>query len=160
MKEIFPQCLFPLIEEYTLKSEKPIILDVGSGPLSMLSYVKENDLADLKAVDPLAEEYKLLLEKYNYNIKYPLIECPGEKLTEKFEENSVDITWIHNALDHSQNPEEVLTSSSIDLIIMFFPIAFMRIFFYKDSYVKTRNKILETTTPNTTPIRSPSMKFR
>jgi SAM-dependent methyltransferase len=108
MKEIFPKCLFPLIEEYHNKIEIPVVLDVGSGPLSMLSYVEEYNLAKLIAVDPLAEEYKKLLEKYKYEIKYPLIECPGEKLTEKFEENSVDITWIHNALDHSQNPEQVL----------------------------------------------------
>lgn len=106
MKNIFPSCLFPLIEE--VKGGLPQILDVGSGPVSMLNYAVENNLARLIAVDPLSEGYYKLLFTYSYFIKYPMITCSGEELSKHLKENYFDIVWCHNALDHSTSPSEVI----------------------------------------------------
>lgn len=105
MKSVFPPCLFPLMEEI---GNTPKVLDVGSGPVSMLNYGAENKLIDLIAVDPLIEQYNALLLKYGYSIKYPAIHGPGERLSTFLQKNFFDITWCHNALDHSDNPVEVL----------------------------------------------------
>ena len=106
MKNIFPSCLFPLMKE--VKNRLPRILDVGSGPVSMLNYGEEKKLIHLTTADPLADEYYKLLLKYNYCLKYPAFCLPGEKLSTGLKENHFDITWCHNALDHSQSPGEVV----------------------------------------------------
>jgi SAM-dependent methyltransferase len=106
MKNIFPSCLFPLMGE--VKGRLPKILDVGSGPVSMLNYAVVNNLAEVIAADPLSEGYYKLLFTYGYSIKYPMVTCPGEELSKHFKEGSFDITWCHNALDHSKSPCEVM----------------------------------------------------
>lgn len=84
------------------------VLDVGSGPLSLLAYGYYQKLYELDCVDPLADKYLELLAKYDYRIDYRLIQCPGETLSTVFAENAYDIVWMHNALDHSQDPEIVV----------------------------------------------------
>lgn len=106
MINIFPKCLLPLMTE--IKDRLPKVLDVGSGPISMLNYGVENGLIRLWTADPLIEEYWKLLKKYNYSIKYTTSCLAGEELTRGYEENVFDISWCHNALDHSQSPGEVV----------------------------------------------------
>lgn len=63
MKNQFPFYIMPLIEELTRKcSSPPKVLDVGSGPPSMLAYGAYNKLLELTCVDPLADRYKELLK--------------------------------------------------------------------------------------------------
>lgn len=98
----------PVFEKYRqLFSHKIKVLDIGSGPMSMLAHASQNNLIDLECSDPLADEYYILLNKYGFKINYPIHSCPGETLTERFQEGSFDIIWIHNALDHSENPKVV-----------------------------------------------------
>jgi 2-polyprenyl-3-methyl-5-hydroxy-6-metoxy-1,4-benzoquinol methylase len=106
MINIYPKCLLPLQKKIT--GRLPKVLDCGCGAVSMLNYGEENKTIQLTCSDPLAEEYQKLLKKYNYNIKYPMFTISGEKLTEALPENHFDISWIHNALDHSQSPAEVI----------------------------------------------------
>lgn len=107
----FPLFILPYLEEAKVLFKRvPKVLDLGSGPLSQLNYGVENKLLNLYAVDPLAEEYKKLLQKYNIpKQKYELIQCSGEFLSEKFGENYFDFVWIHNAIDHSQDPVKVFS---------------------------------------------------
>jgi len=105
--QLFDKYLNLLPKENAIK-----VLDVGSGPLSMLAYGHYKKLYDLDCVDPLADIYRKLLEKYHFEISYGMINCPGESLSNILATNSYDIVWIHNALDHSQNPETVMIEMS------------------------------------------------
>ncbi len=106
MINIFPKCLLPLMTE--IKDRLPKVLDVGSGPVSMLNYGEENKVIHLIAADPLSLEYQKLLQKYGYKVNYPMFPMTGEELSRELQENYFDITWCHNALDHSQSPGEVV----------------------------------------------------
>lgn len=110
MERGFPgQLLTPLINERKRATgRKPRVLDVGSGPLSMLVHGALTQMFELTAADPLAARYSQLLKENDFDPGYPLVECFGEQLSEKFEEESFDLVWIHNALDHSQDPQVVL----------------------------------------------------
>jgi SAM-dependent methyltransferase len=79
-------------------------LDVGAGPLTRLGKKWTGRTLELVAVDPLAEEYKVLLARLG--IRPPVFTevGHGEKLRDQFEVNSFDIAYASNALDHSYDP--------------------------------------------------------
>jgi len=84
------------------------ILDVGAGPLTVLGKVVEDKEIKINAIDPLASEYDKLLEKYQIQ---PIIRTqPGdaEKLNEIFNDNSFDLVYSSNAIDHSYDPESAI----------------------------------------------------
>jgi SAM-dependent methyltransferase len=81
------------------------ILDVGAGPLTRIGKKCEGKQVVISAIDPLADEYERLLEKYHIQ---PLIRTQkgeAEKLKELFPPNSFDLVIAQNSLDHSYNPE-------------------------------------------------------
>ena len=88
-------------------------LDVGCGPTSQFYTNKLNDYNSIEvvSVDPLAEVYQYLHNRYNtdYNIK--CIFGYGEKLTELFPKGYFHLVYSQNALDHSQNPEEFVRAA-------------------------------------------------
>ena len=82
-------------------SDAKKILDVGSGPITVLNPNKD---VIIYACDPLAEYYRFLLNKYN---KTPIVEtefCLSERLYEKYKANFFDEVHMQNALDHSFLP--------------------------------------------------------
>ena len=82
------------------------ILDVGSGIVSRYGEnLGGNCKIELTAVDPLAAWYNIFNKKYNpeYNkkdVKFGLL----EELSEQFDNNSMDMIIISNALDHCISP--------------------------------------------------------
>lgn len=100
----------PLIEYLrNLLPIQPIIeiLDVGSGPISMIGRcLDSSDKREIKIyqADALGDEYEKLLKKYNINLKINFIKIDGERLTEKIKPNTFDIVHCNNALDHCYNP--------------------------------------------------------
>ncbi|MEM4655315.1 MAG: methyltransferase domain-containing protein [Thermosphaera sp.] len=108
--KVFPASLLPLLETiYQKQKRKPRVLDVGSGPLSMLGWGVTHGLMELVAVDPLADVYLDFLKELAYPpLSYPLIKTKGEELGSLFAENSFDLIWIRNALDHCVDPPEVM----------------------------------------------------
>lgn len=105
---VFPIQLLPYLEKLWKESgQKPRVLDVGSGPLSMLSWGVTHNLIDLLAVDPLAEVYLDFLNMYHYHRYHPLLRLAGEQLRTHFGANCFDLVWIRNALDHCQDPPVV-----------------------------------------------------
>jgi len=80
------------------------VLDVGAGPLTRLGKIWPDRVLQLFPVDPLAEEYKKLLQHLRL--------CPpvwtgigaGEQLLEHFSENFFDLAYASNSLDHSRDP--------------------------------------------------------
>lgn len=91
--------------EYIDKTQsKNRILDVGAGPLTDINKKCDFAVIEICAVDVLADEYDKLLRKHNIQPIVRTQMCDGERLTEKFDENTFDITYSNNALDHSHNP--------------------------------------------------------
>jgi SAM-dependent methyltransferase len=97
-----------LASEVNKNGEVLSILDVGSGPVSMLSRSFVDQQVQLIAVDPLADKYYNLWDNpYKHEVVLP-IACDGEKLSEKFGKERFDVIHIRNALDHVIHPIAVI----------------------------------------------------
>jgi len=80
------------------------ILDVGSGPLTVLGKKSPTHTLEITAVDALASEYLRLFQEFKIT---PLIKpepCHAEYLGCAYRENRFDIVHMSNALDHCYNP--------------------------------------------------------
>lgn len=82
--------------------DRPRILDVGSGVVSLLHGSMER--AELVAADPLGELYESIFDYNAFGIK-PCVPVRGEDLTF---ENEFDFVHMSNAIDHSEHPWKVL----------------------------------------------------
>ena len=85
-----------------------MILDVGAGPLTYIGKIYNSVKLKIIAVDPLAEEYDKILYRYSL---IPLIhteKLDAEKLTKRFAENSFDLVFARNCIDHSYSPENAI----------------------------------------------------
>jgi hypothetical protein len=82
----------------------PKVLDIGSGPVSMLSRSFSGESVDLHAADPLADDYLQLWDPDRFKGLVLPVACSIETLTENFGREEFEITHIRNALDHSANP--------------------------------------------------------
>jgi len=80
------------------------VLDIGSGPLSLLGYSSPNQAINLTLVDPLAEAYNVILD----NAGITGVPRPQKGYFEtalgQLGENRFDVVWCRNALDHSIDP--------------------------------------------------------
>jgi SAM-dependent methyltransferase len=80
------------------------ILDVGAGPLTTLGKRWEERTVRITAVDPLASEYKRILDQAGITPPVPTQPGEVERLTELFPSNHFDLVHMQNALDHSYDP--------------------------------------------------------
>ena len=85
------------------------ILDIGSGPVSILSRCSSADSVNILAVDPLAEFYKSILPSNiaEFDVVIPE-QVAAEELSQEFEECFFDVVHIRNALDHAVDPIKCL----------------------------------------------------
>lgn len=109
------------VSEYCLTLQKgmnriPKVLDLGSGPLSMLLWGHRQKHFELYAVDPLADQYMAILKESGQGVPHPLVPCFGERLTEVFGPETFDLVWIYNSLDHAQDPETVFRNAVATLV--------------------------------------------
>jgi hypothetical protein len=81
------------------------VLDIGSGPISIFSNAFHGMTVNLKAADPLADDYEKLWtdEARRLRVTRP-VPVPGEELMRHFGKNSFDVTHIRNAIDHAVHP--------------------------------------------------------
>jgi ubiquinone/menaquinone biosynthesis C-methylase UbiE len=82
------------------------ILDVGAGPLTHLGKKLQGVKINITAVDPLAEQYDRILSKYNVNPIVRTTLAEAEKLTSTFKENTFDLVYARNCIDHTYSPEK------------------------------------------------------
>jgi SAM-dependent methyltransferase len=80
------------------------IIDVGAGPMTAVGKEWNGHKLDVTAVDPLADEYSSLLAKYNVIAPVQTRKAEAEALADYFSENSFDLAYARNCLDHSYNP--------------------------------------------------------
>lgn len=90
------------------KVEGFTILDVGAGPFTPLGKVYKDQKLKIAAIDPLAREYDVILDKHNITPPVRTQFGVGEKLLDLFSPESFDITYSRNALDHSYDPLTVV----------------------------------------------------
>jgi SAM-dependent methyltransferase len=84
------------------------ILDVGAGPLTFLGKKCQGKQINITAVDPLAEEYTRILEKYKIKPIIRTQRLEAEELTKRFQSNTYDLVFAKNCLDHSYDPEKAI----------------------------------------------------
>ena len=84
------------------------ILDVGSGPLTSLGKKHDGIKIKITAIDPLADEYDKLIDKYHITPPVRTIRVDAEKITTVFPENSFDFVYARNSIDHSYSPEKAI----------------------------------------------------
>lgn len=80
------------------------VIEVGSGPYGSCGLVTDKVNLNLVAVDPLASAYKTLKEKYGIDNGLKLETGFVELLNHKYAENSFDMVYMRNALDHCFDP--------------------------------------------------------
>jgi ubiquinone/menaquinone biosynthesis C-methylase UbiE len=81
------------------------ILDVGSGPLTCLGKQCVSKTIKITAIDPLADTYNSLLDRYGINPPVRTIQGFAEQLTSKFSPETFDLVFSRNAIDHSYRPD-------------------------------------------------------
>jgi SAM-dependent methyltransferase len=112
-RHIMPKDVFPHLERYCRPGAT--VLDVGSGPVSLLSWGHNSGMYELTATDLLANEYRKLIELYGYGrciqgINY--VNCAGEELAAKLSGKSFDVVFCENALDHMKSPQSAFAQMS------------------------------------------------
>lgn len=80
------------------------ILDVGSGPVSVLGTLWPGRSVVIHPTDPLADEYNAMLDRAGLKPRFRPIRCDAESLADLFGANRFDMVFCHNALDHCYNP--------------------------------------------------------
>lgn len=94
--------LDPYAADFIKKVKNDLVLDVGSGPVSILhGLIKDSQIT---ALDPLSIYYQKIFNYKKYNI-IPPIGISAEDMTYK---EKFDIVHICNALDHCQNLNNAL----------------------------------------------------
>lgn len=84
------------------------VLDVGSGPVTMLGYKAPEYHIKLTCIDPLADEYKNLYRQFEFFPPVEPIACSGEDLLKQFSQQSFDLVFSCNALDHASYPLKII----------------------------------------------------
>jgi SAM-dependent methyltransferase len=84
------------------------ILDVGAGPLTSLGKRYDGTHIEITAMDPLADEYDVILAKHGVVPVVRTLKCFGENLTELFRPNTFDLAFARNSLDHSYDPALII----------------------------------------------------
>jgi SAM-dependent methyltransferase len=84
------------------------ILDVGSGPLTSVGKTHRDRRLKIVAVDPLADDYARILREAGIDAPVVPVACGGEEIAEHLGEDSFDVAYALNALDHCADPMLVL----------------------------------------------------
>ena len=108
-EEAFPEYLRTLASEWRSDGNKPLrLLEIGSGPVSLLAFGMEQGLFEVTAIDPLASVYDEILSKYG--ISYAIKPQTGyaERLVKSFGQDSFDIVYSSNSLDNTISPKSSL----------------------------------------------------
>jgi len=85
------------------------ILDVGAGPFTSLEkQSRSHATVEIIAVDALAKEYDFVLKKHHINPPVKTQLAKAENLSEKFPENTFDLVYARNSIDHCFSPEKAI----------------------------------------------------
>jgi SAM-dependent methyltransferase len=105
-EDAFPTALRRWLEAMGAGRRQLAVLELGSGPVSLLAWGVEQRLFQLTAVDPLADEYAHLMAGCTYPVEPTM--GHGEQLSRLFPRRSFDLAYSSNALDHTRDPRECM----------------------------------------------------
>ena len=97
----FPAYLAALVSQAS--GDVVRVLDVGAGPMTQIGTLHKTKRIEVTAIDPLAEEYARLFEEFNIVPRIRTRPGSAERLTDLFSEDSFDLVYCRNALDHSHD---------------------------------------------------------
>jgi SAM-dependent methyltransferase len=80
------------------------ILDVGSGPLTVIGKTHSSKSLSITATDVLASEYNALLEEFGIEPPVRTIYAEAERLREQLADRQFDIVHAQNSIDHCSDP--------------------------------------------------------
>jgi SAM-dependent methyltransferase len=80
------------------------VLEVGSGPLTLLGKNCKGKRVDITATDPLANFYLDMATRHGIVPLIPVQQAFAEDLSQYFQPESFDVVYCANALDHSFDP--------------------------------------------------------
>ena len=84
------------------------ILDVGAGPLTWIGKKWGRRKIHIDALDPLADSYNKILDRYALNPPARTAALAGENLLTVFPINTFDLSFARNSLDHSYDAPQVI----------------------------------------------------
>jgi len=99
LSELLDKCVSPAAEA--------LIIDVGSGPLTIVGCNWVQRLRVI-ALDPLADHYNMIMNEIGMEPLVRPVKGSGEDLLSFIEPDSVDLLVMNNALDHSFHPIQVV----------------------------------------------------
>jgi SAM-dependent methyltransferase len=110
------------------------ILDVGSGPLTRVGRVWPGRVVEITPVDPLAEEYRALIARLGISVPVLPQTAEGERLRDRFREDSFDLAYASNCLDHAFDPVVAIR----EMLAMLKPSCFAYLWHYPDAGLQER----------------------
>lgn len=84
------------------------VLDVGAGPVTAIGYRLDGKSLEITAVDVLAPQYDQMLRKHGIDPPIRTRYAEGERLSEQFADDSFDLVYAQNSLDHMRDPMETI----------------------------------------------------
>lgn len=99
------------------------ILDVGAGPMTILGPCFQGSALDLVACDPLAAFYARSASRYGVRRPVPTRTGFAEDLSAFFPQDTFDLVYCRNALDHSFDPvrgieEMLLVAKTLGRVVL------------------------------------------
>lgn len=85
-------------------------VDVGAGPLTWLGKKWGSRQISIEAIDPLAEAYDHLMERYGINPPVRTKQGEGEEIAGRFGREVFDLAFARNCLDHACDAIQAVTS--------------------------------------------------
>lgn len=104
----FPAILTRLIGRHLPAAPPWKVVEVGPGPLSSLAWGVDVGLLEVVGIDPLADEYRALLDRHGFD--YPIRPVTGtaETVDDLLPAAVFDIAYARNSLDHTTSPGRCL----------------------------------------------------
>jgi SAM-dependent methyltransferase len=114
-REFYPDWAFePLLHSPQRNNSKPLkVMDIGCGPISILRWGAIEGEISITGVDPLLEMYALVLARHGLD-GLPKIRCDrevngfAEDLDRLLPNETFDVIYTQNSLDHTQQPGLVI----------------------------------------------------
>ena len=101
----FPPVLRACLDEIVpAAGAVPRVLELGSGPLSLLAGGVERGWLELTAIDPLAIPYARMMARHGAKHPVQPLAGRGESLFEVVQPRTFDIAYSGNAIDHASDP--------------------------------------------------------
>lgn len=112
----------PHLAKYLKTGRTTRILDVGSGPHTVIGKVDVPSPIEVVAIDPLADDYNATLKRNGITPSVPTIFGEAERLPD-YALGKFDLVYSRNALDHSYDPvtaiKNMLQSAEFDGAVYF-----------------------------------------